>query len=63
MLICSLSSDREMTVNTSWVLAEHNVAFATRAANNFLMMEKGRFVASGSIAKLTQDVIHRHLAV
>src|SRR5258708_2426383 len=45
------------------ILVEQKGAFATRAANNFLMMEKGRFVASGSIGKLTQDVIHRHLAV
>jgi urea transport system ATP-binding protein len=58
-IIIGLNREVGLTI----ILVEQNVAFATRAANNFLMMEKGRFVASGSIGKLTQDVIHRHLAV
>jgi ABC-type branched-subunit amino acid transport system ATPase component len=43
---------RNQEVGLTTILVEQNVAFATRAANNFLMMEKGRFVASGSIGKL-----------
>jgi urea transport system ATP-binding protein len=58
-IIIKLNQEVGLTI----ILVEQNVAFATRAASNFLMMEKGRFVASGSIAKLTQDVIHRHLAI
>lgn len=58
-IIIKLNREVGLTI----ILVEQNVAFATRAANNFLMMEKGRFVASGAIDKLTQDVIHRHLAV
>jgi urea transport system ATP-binding protein len=58
-IIIKLNREVGLTI----ILVEQNVAFATRAANNFLMMEKGRFVASGPIDKLTQDVIHRHLAV
>ena len=58
-IIIRLNTEVGLTI----ILVEQNVAFATRAANNFLMMEKGRFVASGPVETLTQDVIHRHLAV
>ena len=36
------------------ILVEQNVAFARRAAQRFVMMEKGRVVASGEIAGLTR---------
>jgi urea transport system ATP-binding protein len=58
-IIIRLNQEVGLTI----ILVEQNVAFAARAASNFLMMEKGRFVESGPIAKLTQDVIHRHLAI
>ena len=58
-IIIRLNQEVGLTI----ILVEQNVAFASRAASKFLMMEKGRFVASGEIGRLTQDVIHRHLAV
>jgi urea transport system ATP-binding protein len=45
------------------VLVEQNVEFARRAADWFVIVEKGRIAASGTPAELTDDVVHRHLAV
>ncbi len=58
-LILRLNKDVGITV----ILVEQNVAFARRAADAFVMMEKGRVVASGDIAGLTDDVVNRHMAV
>ena len=58
-LILRLNKEVGITV----VLVEQNVAFARRAADAFAMMEKGRVVASGAIAGLTDEVVHRHMAV
>jgi urea transport system ATP-binding protein len=45
------------------VLVEQNVSFARQAAHRFAMMEKGRIVAAGAIAELSDDMVHRHMAV
>ncbi|MCB6179953.1 urea ABC transporter ATP-binding subunit UrtE [Rhodobacter sp. Har01] len=45
------------------VLVEQDIGFARRASSAFAMMEKGRIVASGPIAALTDDLVHRHMAV
>jgi urea transport system ATP-binding protein len=45
------------------VLVEQNVSFVRRAAHRFAMMEKGRVVAAGDIAELTDAMVHRHMAV
>jgi urea transport system ATP-binding protein len=58
-IILRLNSEAGLTV----VLVEQNVAFARRAAHRFAMMEKGRIVASGSATELSDELIHRHLAV
>jgi branched-chain amino acid transport system ATP-binding protein len=58
-LILRLNTEIGITV----ILVEQNVAFARRAANAFVMMEKGRVVASDAITGLTDDVVHRHMAV
>ncbi len=58
-LIVRLNEEVGITV----ILVEQNVSFARRAADAFVMMEKGRIVASGGIADLTEDVVHRHMAV
>jgi urea transport system ATP-binding protein len=58
-IIIRLNEEVGLTI----ILVEQNVAFAVRAAKKFLMMEKGRFVASGTTEDLTQDLIHRHLSV
>jgi len=47
----------------SIILVEQNVVFARRVAHGFVMMEKGRVVASGDSSALTDDLIHRHMAI
>jgi urea transport system ATP-binding protein len=47
----------------SIVLVEQNVAFARKAGDHFALFEKGRAVATGSIEGLTDELIHRHIAV
>ena len=58
-LIVQLNKEVGLTV----ILVEQNVMFARRAADAFVMMEKGRVVASGAIGGLTDDVVQRHMAV
>jgi urea transport system ATP-binding protein len=45
------------------VLVEQNVDFARRAADWFVIVEKGRIAASGKPQELTDELVHRHLAV
>jgi urea transport system ATP-binding protein len=45
------------------VLVEQDIAFARRAANSFALMEKGHFVAEGPIPELSDDLVHRHMAI
>jgi urea transport system ATP-binding protein len=45
------------------VLVEQNVAFARRAARRFAIMEKGSVVAAGDVGDLSDDLVHRHMAV
>jgi urea transport system ATP-binding protein len=58
-LILRLNQEVGITI----ILVEQNVAFARRAADAFVMMEKGRVVIADKIANLTDDVVHRHMAV
>jgi urea transport system ATP-binding protein len=58
-VIMRLNRDIGLTV----VLVEQNVSFARRAAHRFAMMEKGRVVAAGEIAELSDAMVHRHMAV
>jgi urea transport system ATP-binding protein len=47
----------------SIVLVEQNVKFARRASNQFVLVDRGSIAEQGAIDALTDDVIHRHLAV
>lgn len=58
-VIVRLNRERGITV----ILVEQNVEFARRASNRFALLEKGHVVAKGAIAELTDDLIHRHMAV
>lgn len=58
-LIVRLNREIGLTV----ILVEQNVAFARRAAHRFAMMEKGCVVAAGAIGELSDELIHRHMAV
>jgi len=50
-------------VGLTVVLVEQNVLFARQASHCFAMMEKGRVVVAGAIAELSDDMVHRHMAV
>jgi len=58
-IIMRLNQEFGMTV----LLVEQNVAFVRRAGHRFAMMEKGRVVAGGAINELTDELVHRHMAV
>ena len=45
------------------LLVEQNVKFARKASQAFVILEKGRAVAKGSIHQLSDELIHRHLTV
>src|SRR6516162_8963288 len=45
------------------LLVEQKLPFARRVASEFRILEKGRCVAAGDIANLTDDVVHAHLTV
>ena len=58
-IIIRLNREVGLTV----VLVEQNVAFARQASHCFAMMEKGRVVVSGTISELSDEMVHRHMAV
>lgn len=58
-IIARLNAEAGITI----VLVEQNLAFARRAARSFAIMEKGRLVAQGATHELSDELIHRHLAV
>jgi urea transport system ATP-binding protein len=58
-IIIRLNTEVGLTV----VLVEQNVAFARQASHCFAMMEKGRVVVSGAISELSDEMVHRHMAV
>ncbi len=45
------------------LIVEQNVGFARRAAQRFALLERGAVAAEGPIAALTDDLVHRHMAV
>jgi urea transport system ATP-binding protein len=57
--IVSLNRDKGISV----ILVEQNVSLARRAADRFVMMEKGRIAAEGPIETLSDELVHRHMAV
>jgi urea transport system ATP-binding protein len=58
-IIIRLNKEVGLTV----VLVEQNVSFARQASHRFAMMEKGRIVVAGAIAELSDEMVHRHMAV
>lgn len=57
--IVSINRDRGITI----VLVEQDIAFARAASSSFAILEKGRVVASGAAADLSDELVERHLAV
>jgi urea transport system ATP-binding protein len=58
-IIIRLNREVGLTV----VLVEQNVSFARQASHCFAMMEKGRIVLAGAISELSDEMVHRHMAV
>jgi urea transport system ATP-binding protein len=58
-IIVRLNREVGLTV----VLVEQNVSFARQASHCFAMMEKGRIVVAGAITELSDEMVHRHMAV
>ena len=45
------------------VVVEQNVRFATKVADKFIMMQKGKIVASGTKADMTDELVKKYLSV
>ncbi len=45
------------------LLVEQKLPFARRVASEFRLMERGRVVASGAIAELSEQLVQQHLSV
>jgi len=45
------------------VLVAQNVELARRASHNFVLMGRGSISVRGSVNELTDDLVHRHMAV
>ena len=58
-VVLRLNREQGLTI----ILVEQNIPFARRAGDGFIILEKGRVAASGQRAELSDDLIHRHLAV
>ena len=58
-IILRLNREAGVTV----LLVEQKLPFARRVASEFRILEKGRCVADGPIAALTDDVVRDHLSV
>ena len=58
-VILKLNAEENLTV----VLVEQKLGFARRVGQEFRLMEKGRVVATGAMAGLTDELVAKHLAV
>jgi len=58
-IILRLNREHGLTV----LLVEQKLPFARRVADHFCIMNKGRIVAAGATAELTDALIQRYLAV
>jgi len=58
-IIIRLNQEEGLTV----LLVEQKLPFARRVASEFCILDKGRRVAAGPIADLTDDVVRAHLSV
>ena len=58
-IILKLNQEMGLTV----LLVEQKLPFARRVASEFRILEKGRCIAGGAIAMLTDDLVHAHLSV
>lgn len=57
--IISLNKEHNITI----LLVEQDIRFSRRASSRFVILEKGCVVSSGSIAELSDDLVHKHMSV
>lgn len=58
-VLIKLNREHDMTV----VLVEQNVEFARRASQSFVILDRGSVAANGAIGDLSDELVHRHMAV
>jgi urea transport system ATP-binding protein len=58
-IIGNLNREQGLTV----ILVEQKLPFARRVADRFCLIDRGRNVANGDIAELTDDLVHEYLTV
>jgi urea transport system ATP-binding protein len=58
-IIMRLNAEEKLSV----LLVEQKLPFARRVASRFVIMERGRTVASGAMAELSEELVQRHLVV
>jgi urea transport system ATP-binding protein len=58
-IILRLNRDEKLSV----LLVEQKLPFARRVARDFVLMDRGRTVASGAMGALTDELVQRHLVV
>ncbi len=58
-VLVQLNQEHGMTV----VLVEQNVAFARRASQRFVILDRGSVAAQGAVDELSDELVHRHMAV
>jgi urea transport system ATP-binding protein len=58
-IIMKLNREEKLSV----LLVEQKLPFARKVAQDFVIMERGRTVANGPMANLTDDLVQRHLVV
>ena len=50
-------------VGLTLVLTEQHIKIAKKLAHQFVIMDRGRIEASGSIDKLTDELVHEYLTI
>ncbi len=50
-------------MNITIVVVEQNVRFATKVADRFIMVQKGKIAASGNKSDMTDDLVKKYLSV
>jgi urea transport system ATP-binding protein len=58
-ILQTLNREEKLTI----LLVEQKLPFARRVATDFVIMDRGRAAARGSIGELTQELVNRHLTV
>jgi urea transport system ATP-binding protein len=58
-VLLRLNGEEKLTL----LVVEQKLAFARRIGTDYIIMERGRLVATGAMSEMTDALVHRHLAV